>query len=566
MTLTQTRTQTTPASTTDRRAYLLVFEGDSCRTVALPDEGELFIGRAPDCAVQVEDQGVSRKHVRLELRHGLVRVSDLGSHNGTRLNGRLLGADVVLSAGDTLTVSDCTLVLYCGARPASLQPTLSPKAFRARLDAEVERAMAYERPFCLACFRFTGSTAHVESKLGPALRLMDVATFSDDTLLVLLPEVEAEDAATAAGALAAALDDSARAGFARFPADGTTAETLLLCARQAVEAANAGGLEAAPARTLVMGKQRTVLLADPAMLRAYELLERLAKVAMPVLVLGETGAGKENAAYAVHHFSARNAGPFASLNCAALPEGLLESELFGHEKGAFTGATAQKPGLLEQGDGGTVFLDEVGELSLAAQARLLRVLETKTFTRVGGVKELTVNLRIVAATHRDLSAEIKAGRFREDLYFRLRAATVVLPPLRERPREIALLARHFLEAARHAPVGISAAAMARLVSHPWPGNVRELKHTLEFVAATVSDAVIEPWHLPNELTPPTAGKAPATTGFTPLAEEVRALELKRIKEALAACDGVQTRAAELLGMPRRTFVLRLRELRLNEQQ
>jgi len=263
-----------------------------------------------------------------------------------------------------------------------------------------------------------------------------------------------------------------------------------------------------------------------------------------------------------------------------LPETLLESELFGYEKGAFSGANVAKPGLFEAGHGGTVFLDEVGELSAAAQARLLRVLETKTLLRLGSVKEREVDIRVVAATHRDLPAEVKAGKFREDLYFRLGAATVQLPPLRERPREIALLARHFVEMAARAlnrePPLLSARTMAVLAENPWPGNVRELKNAMEYAAATSSEAVLEPWHLPQVLTGARMGLAPpppppvvspesqCPSGFRPLAEEIRELERRRIREALAATDGVQTKAAELIGMPRRTFVLRLRELRMSD--
>ncbi|MBL8950040.1 MAG: sigma 54-interacting transcriptional regulator [Myxococcaceae bacterium] len=554
-----------------------MFEGDTSRVVQLPDDGEVFVGRAKECEVSLADDGVSRRHVRLELKHGQVGLSDLGSHNGTRVNGQRAGADVPLAAGDVITVSDTTLVLHCGARPQASRPVHSPKGLRERLAAELERASRFERSFCLAGFRFAAppDPAEVERKLKETLRLMDVASWVDGVLFVLLPEVDRAEAAAQTERIVEALAAGGHepgAGFAVFPEDGSDADTLLLAARQAAAAAKTGALESAEhsVRRITLGERREVLVADPSMSAVYALLERLAKAALPVLVLGETGTGKENAAFAVHHFSGRAKGPFVGVNCAGLPETLLESELFGYEKGAFTGATSPKQGLLEASHGGTAFLDEVGELSLAAQGRLLRVLETKRITRIGSVKEKELDLRIVAATHRDLAADVKAGRFREDLFFRLSAAVVNLPPLRERRREVPLLARLFAEnaaslAGRPAPL-LSGRTLAALARHDWPGNVRELKNAMEFAVATATGPLIDPEHLPasSSSAAPAQGTPAAKTGFVPLAQELKELERRRMKEALEAAGGVQTKAAELIGMPRRTFVLKLRELRLGE--
>jgi transcriptional regulator with GAF, ATPase, and Fis domain len=263
-----------------------------------------------------------------------------------------------------------------------------------------------------------------------------------------------------------------------------------------------------------------------------------------------------------------------------LPESLIESQLFGPDKGAFTGATGARAGLFEAADGGTIFLDELGELSPAAQAKLLRVLETRRVVRLGEVRERAVDVRVVAATNRDLGAESAAGRFRDDLYFRLAAARVVLPPLRDRPRELSRLARHFLdEACRRAgrtPLALSAATIYALRAHRWPGNVRELRHVMDYLAATAADDVeVEPWQLPDGIghpapappvvpapaapSAPTSRGSAAGGGFRPIDEELRELECQRMREALAAAEGVQTRAAELIGMPLRTFVTKSKQ-------
>jgi DNA-binding NtrC family response regulator len=321
------------------------------------------------------------------------------------------------------------------------------------------------------------------------------------------------------------------------------------------------------------------------MSRVFGLLERLAASTLPVLISGETGVGKENAAYAVHHWSKRT-GAFVAVNCAALgPESLVDSELFGHDKGAFTGAVAAKAGLFESAVGGTVFLDEVGELPLAIQAKLLRALETKRIVRLGETKERSIDVRLVAATNRSLDDEVKTGRFRQDLYFRLSGATVILPPLRDRRCEIAMLARTFLDdacgRANRGAMTVTPEAMQTLLTYSWPGNVRELKNTMEYVTAAAPDERVEPYDLPERLggespivdvVPVRSGPVPTTlrpiaeeprpTTFRPIAEELRELEKRRMVEALAAAGGVKTRAAQLIEMPIRTFTLKLKQYKL----
>ena len=313
-------------------------------------------------------------------------------------------------------------------------------------------------------------------------------------------------------------------------------------------------------KRLALG-DREVIVADPAMSDVYDLLARLGPSDLSVLVCGETGVGKENAAFAVHHYS-RRAGPFVAINCAAIPEALAEAELFGFEKGAFTHAVAAKPGLLEIAEGGTVFLDEVGELSLAVQAKLLRVVQTRQVMRVGGLREREIDVRIVAATNRDLEAEADAGRFRRDLLFRLNDSLVVLPPLRARPREIGVLARAFLDAAcrrsGRPPLALSAGATRWLETHAWPGNVRELEKTMKYVAVVVTGRSVEEHDL-RLAVDQGRGRAPLTLvpdpdrAPPPITDELRGLEAQRMRDAIDRCGGVHTRAAALIGMPIRTF-------------
>ncbi len=327
------------------------------------------------------------------------------------------------------------------------------------------------------------------------------------------------------------------------------------------------------------GTSDQVVVRDPAMRALYEQVSRAARTPISVLVLGETGVGKEVLARAVHDRSPRAGKPYLELNCAALPPSLLEGELFGHEKHAFTGAGQARPGLLESADGGTIFLDEVGELPLPVQAKLLRVIEDRKVLRIGGRTPRTLDVRFVAATNRDLKAEIAGGSFRQDLYFRLNGMMFVIPPLRDRVTEIAPLAELFLAAAsrrldRTEPIRFSPEVLRCLECYPWPGNVRELCNVVERAAVLATGDVIMLADLPGELTgvgrgpgvepagPKTSdGAAAGAAGGKVLTPE-QATERQRIVEALEQCAGNQTRAAKLLGMSLRTLVNRLAEYSL----
>lgn len=288
----------------------------------------------------------------------------------------------------------------------------------------------------------------------------------------------------------------------------------------------------------------------------------------PVLIIGESGTGKELVAAALHRHSDRAAGPFIRVNCGALPENLIESELFGHERGAFTGADRQKPGRFERASGGSIFLDEIGELPMSAQAKILRVLHQREFERVGGTEILTTDARVVSATHRDLSKEVAAGRFREDLFYRLNVARIVIPPLRDRPEDIPLLAEHILRRVERrqgwGALALSSEALATIRDRPWPGNVRQLENALMRAVIAARGRTILPEHLdalePLDPAIPVPGDPSESLPLRALLAEV---ERGAIQRALKACGGNRTKTAERLGISRRQLFDKIREYDLH---
>jgi DNA-binding NtrC family response regulator len=297
-----------------------------------------------------------------------------------------------------------------------------------------------------------------------------------------------------------------------------------------------------------------------AMQRIYRLVEMVAAGDVTVLLTGESGTGKELVARAIHHKSPRAAGPFVSLNCGALPEQLFESELFGYEKGAFTGAMGTKAGRFELADGGTLLLDEVGELSLKSQVDFLRVLETKEFRRLGGTKLVKVDARIIAATNRNLEDAVREGAFREDLYYRLNVVPIKLPPLRARAEDIPLLVDCFLRefAAKHqrSPKEVSREALRLLRIYPWPGNIRQLRNVIERLVVTVREAVVQPEHLPEEVQ---AGEQGVRTLVVTLGTPLEDIEEEVIRRTLAEVTNHREKAAQLLGISLRALHYKIKE-------
>jgi two-component system response regulator HydG len=294
------------------------------------------------------------------------------------------------------------------------------------------------------------------------------------------------------------------------------------------------------------------------MQRVYQMVRQVAAARATVLITGESGTGKGEVARALHALSPRNKAPFVSLHCAALAESLLESELFGHEKGAFTGADKRRIGRIEQADGGTLFLDEIGEIPAATQIKLLRVLQERSFERVGGNETIKVDVRVVAATNKNLADEVRERRFREDLYYRLNVVHVDMPPLRQRGNDVVLLAEHFLRRfARENNRRIDAfsdAARAKLVAHRWPGNVRELENAIERAVVFTEGEVVEADALPFDAAPATIEGGPRVPGAT-MAE----LEKHAILATLEAVGGSTSRAADMLDISARTIQYRLHE-------
>jgi len=558
----------------------------------LPPMGELVIGRAGDVDVRVDHPSISRQHAIVRIGASIT-IADLGSANGTRLRGRALVANepVEIRPGEVIDLGSVLLVIQPRPSVAPARRVWTHDYFEGRLEEECVRAGRTGTHF--AVLHVAGAHDGQESARDAVLAVLrheDVlGEYAPGAFEALLFEVEPADAERMARQLvtaAARRGIPLRTGIAVHPRDGSSAHALLAHAM-----AEATGVPHEPVRSAKPPSATPVPANASGMKDLHRLAESIAAGNISVLILGETGAGKEVLAEAIHRMSPRRAAPFLRLNCAALSETLLESELFGHERGAFTGAVAAKPGLLETAEGGTIFLDEVGELALSTQVKLLRVLEERQVLRVGGLKPRAIDVRFVAATNRDLEAEIGRGTYRQDLFFRISAATLVIPPLRERVGEIADLARTFVELAtrdlgRTATPAITAEAMAMLEVYAWPGNIRELRNMMERAVLLCGSDRIEPRHLPADkmratFAPPTAAgrRAPAPgpiPGSIPgpnieavtapgedrplrdvVREQVETLEKQRILDALARAAGNQSAAAKLLGMPRRTLVKRL---------
>ncbi|MBI3181465.1 MAG: sigma 54-interacting transcriptional regulator [Myxococcales bacterium] len=553
-----------------RQPYrLLVFSQETLSTHPLPNEGEVVIGRSSDSDIQVDVPAISRRHALIRVGPTLT-IEDLGSSNGTKVRGDTIkqGEAVPIGSGDAIELGSVTVIVQRASPAAAAK---RPRRlwthgyFEGRLEEECSRAVDSSGRFAVMRIRLQGgsSAAVVQEVLAGAIGSADVvASYGPGEYEVLLLDRAPEAVDRFAERLQLELNARgapASLGVACWSRDGRDPDALFEKACAEVRGEPARGAE-----------ERRVIVEDPQMVKLHQLIERIAQSAISVILAGETGVGKEVFAEGIHRASPRADRPLLRLNCAALSESLLESELFGHEKGAFTGAIKSKPGLLESAQGGTVLLDEVGELPISIQVKLLRVIEQREVMRVGDVRTRPIDVRFVSATNRDLEAEVKKGTFRQDLFFRLNGIVLVIPPLRERVGEIEPLVRSFVsqfarQMGRRKEPELTPDAVAMLNSYSWPGNIRELRNVIERAVLLAGEGEIGVELLPVEkLSGELLSRPPLLGEPTPVVPPGKAgpafeAERKRILEALERCGGNQTLAARLLGISRRTMLTRLDE-------
>jgi DNA-binding NtrC family response regulator len=491
-----------------------------------------------------------------------ITIRDLGSSNGTRLGGVKLDPDAPreLRVGDAITVGSATLLLQPGTPSVNPRRFWSGDDFDVRLEEECARARRAGAVFAVAYLAVDKLALDVGVRrlLAQRLRAGDVVgEYGPSEYVIVLndsPLAPARAVMERIAADLAALDVRARWGVAEFPRDGAPASL--------VATAQSASRDQSPA---ALPASKRAMFVDERMVELAAFVKLIAAGELAVLVLGETGAGKEVIAEEVHRLSPRAAGPFVRLNCGALSGPLLESELFGYERGAFTSADKAKPGLLETAATGTVFLDEIGELPMNLQVKLLRVIEDKQALRVGGIKPRPLDVRFVAATNRDLEAQCRRGLFRDDLYYRLAGATVTVPPLRERPADVEPLARIFLRnAIAHLggrALDFTPAALEGLRASAWPGNVRELRNVIERAALICGPGPIDVAHLPPTVRRSDGERsAPRTRASATERNPELDADAAQILDVLAACGGNQSRAAKQLGMSRAALIRRLEKI------
>jgi DNA-binding NtrC family response regulator len=540
---------------------LLVMSPDYFATIPLPKSGVLTIGRSTRADIRVEDPVASREHARLHVDDE-VRVEDVGSANGTWVRNQALGAGelVTVVPGEGITIANTVLMVQRGGSTVGRRWLWSHAYFESRVAKECAReAPSGGSPFALVRLRFERGVTWPQLAPVFARRVLPphvFASYGPHDYEVLLVESGEAEATALVSELCADLEASrlpCRCGVALHPKDGRTTDALL---------ARANSLLRPP------GLPETPEIGAPSMQRIREMATRAAMSNINILILGETGVGKEVLAQAIHRMSPRANKPLVALNGPSLNDSLLESELFGHERGSFTNAAQTKQGLLEVADHGTVFFDEVGDLPLGVQAKLLRVLETREVKRIGGLKPRSIDVRFIAATNVILEDAVAKGTFRRDLFHRLNAMCLKIPPLRERPEEIRALAEQFVEHScrdlGRPSVTIDEEVFDLLETYPWPGNIRELKNDMERAVVLCEGDHLLPEHLPLDKLVPNVTPSPSSTArATPPAHvavpvvEDQAGERERMVQALALNAGNQTRAAAMLGMPRRTFVHKL---------
>lgn len=549
---------------TDGALHLLVLSPGGMLSFPLPRRGTVTVGRSASCGVRLFDPLASRRHALIRLGDAETSIEDLGSANGLHVRDQRVTPQcpIVVAVGEAVTIGSTVLILANAASSRGVR-RWSHSYFQMKLAEACKRSELGGEWFALLRLHLdrAPSWAEVFAKLLETLPAEhEFAVYGPNEYELLLTNVgPAEvdrwifDQSRTFGGVGAIL----KVATAWYPRDGRSPEALLARANDLLR----------PSRTPHLLTQE---ITSPAMEQARDLARRVAARNMNVLLMGETGVGKDVMANYIHQLSPRGPKSMVSINCAGLSETLIESELFGHEKGAFTGADRAKAGLLEAANGGTLFLDELGEMPLSVQAKLLRVIETRQVLPVGAREPRALDLRLLAATNRDLDLEIVKGTFRQDLFFRLNGMTILIPPLRERRSEILPLARLFVHRAcsdaNVPPMVIGSGAARWLENYSWPGNIRELRNVIERAALLCEGTEITPDHLPVERMRPADQKATAASDAERETAPVTAPSLAAadahpeallLMDALARCAGNQSRAAKLLGMTRRIFISKL---------
>jgi len=599
---------------------LLVYHRDGAQMIPLRRGETLVIGRTPPADLQIRDSALSRQHARFELVEGEVWVEDLDSTNGTLIGGERIRRSFVPPGGE-VTIGTVTVTVHSPESSEGFARLRSHDEFLSTLHEEVFRAKTFERKLALLMVQAEdpeeGNIARWSQSVRRLLRPIDrMGVYGFSAVEILLPEAGRQEALVLGQRIMTDLKaETPRllCGIAVFPEGATSDEELLEASRTAALEARTGREEVrlAPAQSVRSfagargtGEETSLddgpVIASPPMVAVFATIRRLAQTSIPVVIYRETGTGKEVAARAIHEQCPRREHAICCVNCGAIPGQLLESVLFGHERGAFTGAHKEQKGVFEAADGGTLLLDEIGELPAQAQTALLRVLETKRVTRIGSTKEIPVDVRVLAATHQDLEEMCKEGRFRWDLFYRLNAMSFRLPPLRERPEDIPPLVDAFIRPAHRANgceiEAIDEDALDLLRACPWPGNVRGLRNVIGRAVVIAQDNVITVDDLPElvrgmyderhrdlgeaDAAPPAAEerlqevipaappgplqRLPSTIDFTTtdfktlVTEHMQQFEAALLRRALEQTGWNQTEAARVLQLPLRTLARKVK--------